>query len=152
MVIPDENYLDELPENDSKSFADDDDDDPLAPFSHPCSCRQPIKLTKPQQQQAGKNATTRTLGYKEAPNYLKFNPYITSGYRGPLNLRQCINRSAQTLLLPMHYKRESLLVKPPMQPVLVDERDCEHLESPRWIRLLSRYRIREERNEQRTSR
>lgn len=32
------------------------------------------------------------LSYNDAPNYLKFNPYIRSGYRGFLTTKMCVER------------------------------------------------------------
>jgi hypothetical protein len=32
------------------------------------------------------------LDYKDAPSYLKFNPYIRSGYRGYLSTKMCLER------------------------------------------------------------
>jgi hypothetical protein len=32
------------------------------------------------------------LDYKDAPSYLKFNPYIRSGYRGFLSTKMCLER------------------------------------------------------------
>jgi hypothetical protein len=32
------------------------------------------------------------LEYKDAPSYLKFNPYIRSGYRGYLSTKMCLER------------------------------------------------------------
>jgi len=32
------------------------------------------------------------LSYEDAPNYLKFNPYIRSGYRGYLTTKMCLER------------------------------------------------------------
>jgi hypothetical protein len=38
------------------------------------------------------NYNSLILSYDDAPNYLKFNPYIRSGYRGYLTTKMCLER------------------------------------------------------------
>jgi hypothetical protein len=43
-------------------------------------------------QQSRSGACQLLLAYSDAPNHLKFNPYIRTGYRGYLTTKMCLER------------------------------------------------------------
>lgn len=40
----------------------------------------------------GRGMEKRIYSAQDAPPYLRFNPFITGGYRGPISPKQCVQR------------------------------------------------------------
>lgn len=53
------------------------------------------------------NYNSLILSYDDAPNYLKFNPYIRSGYRGYLTTKMCLERYTKLTIYNFTFKSDS---------------------------------------------